>query len=133
MSLNRTLFQVAAFVPNCLAVGVVDLPSGNVLAQHAREPSVEDDLRLMARAAVELFRTGEVEMLESLFRETRGQTAGEDSFQESLILSENFAHLFLRSKTNRDQALILLAAKETSLGQLLAAAREGLASVERAF
>ena len=98
MSLDTVLSKVQQEVPECVAVGYVDMSTGMLLGVKTLDSHPQEVLDLVAAATADLFQGKSVTAIEKMFRKSRGQP--EDSrhyFNEIIVFSENLLHVFLRS------------------------------------
>ncbi len=132
MNLDQALGAVQKSVPDCLAVGVVDLTTGMLLAVKAADSHPQEGLDLMAAAAESLFESPHVEALERAY--TRGDK-GDDGhpFREVLLTSREAVLVFQRCEA-RDHTVLAVVARATSnFGLVLARARLARERVELAL
>lgn len=133
MSLEIALTNTQKTVPECLAVGLVDMKTGMLLGIRTVENYSNDVLDLVAAATGDLFQGSNVTMIEQVFRKHRQQKEdGRHYFQEIVILSDNNIHFFQRCKRNEDMVLVTVTRISANLGMVIAKARAGLAGVEAA-
>jgi hypothetical protein len=133
MSLEIALTNTQKTVPECLAVGLVDMKTGMLLGIRTVENYSNDVLDLVAAATGDLFQGSNVTMIEQVFRKHRQQKEdGHHYFQEIVILSDNNIHFFQRCKRNEDMVLVTVSRISANLGMVIAKARAGLAGVEAA-
>ncbi len=85
----------------------------------------------MAAATADLFQGPSVTSIEKLFRKSRGQPEnGVHYFREIVVFSENLLHVFMRTKTRSDQALVFVCRASANIGMVLTKSRQSLAEVE---
>ena len=133
MSLENALTNTQKTVPECLAVGIVDMKTGMLLGIRTIDKYSNEVLDLVAAATGELFQGTNVTEIERLFRKHRGvKEDGHHYFQEIVVLSENLIHFFQRCKRNEDMVLVTVSRISANLGMVMAKARAGLAGVEAA-
>ncbi len=134
MSLERTLKNVQRSVPECLAVGTVDITSGMLLSIRTVDDHPEEVLDLIAAATGELFNGENVLAIEDMFKRIRGiKDDAVHYFQEVVIFSRNLLHVFQRCKRNSSTVLVAVCRKTTNLGMVMVKARSALDDVERAL
>src|SRR5512146_206370 len=105
MSLDTVLAKVQQEIPECVAVGYVDMTTGMLLGAKTLDSHPQEVLDLVAAATADLFQGPSVTTIERLFRKARGQQEnGQRYFKEIIVMSENLIHVFLRSKRYTDQA-----------------------------
>ena len=133
MSLENALTNTQKTVPECLAVGLVDMKTGMLLGIRTLDKYSNEVLDLVAAATGDMFQGQNVTMIESLIRKHRGQKEdGRHYFQEIVIMSDNVIHFFQRCKRNEDMVLVTVSRISANLGMVIAKARAGLAGVEAA-
>lgn len=133
MSLDNALQEMIAGVPECVAAGYVDLPSGMILGIKTVDSHPTEVVDIIAAATADLFQGPNVITIEKLFKKSRGvDDDGSHYFQEMIINSDNLIHIFLRAKSNSEQVLCIVTRKSANLGMVLSKTRAGLAKVENA-
>lgn len=134
MNLEQSLSKIQTSVPECLAVGLVELSSGMLLAVRTVDSHPQEVLDLVAAATGDMFQGPNVSAIETMFRKIRGvRDDGMHYFQEIIVNSENLIHLFMRGKRNNNTVLVVVCRIKANLGMVLAKARLSLDEVERAF
>ncbi|MCF6227723.1 MAG: hypothetical protein L3J82_03520 [Planctomycetes bacterium] len=134
MSLDSELQKAMSGVPECVAIGYVDMESGMLLGVKTVDSHPAEVLDLVAAASADLFQGTNVVAIEQMFKKARG-VKGDDRhyFNEILVMSENLLHIFLRGKENVDHALTIVCRKNANLGMALTKARMALSAVEGAL
>ncbi|MGD8859732.1 MAG: hypothetical protein PVI30_06960 [Myxococcales bacterium] len=133
MSLEAELSKVQGAVPECVAVGFVDMTTGMLLGVKTVDSHPQEVLDLVAAATGEIFQGQNVSAIEKLFKKSRG--LADDAhhyFQEIVILSDNLIHLFQRCKKNEALVLVTVCRGSANLGMVLTKGRASLAGVEAA-
>lgn len=133
MSLDSVLSRVQQEVPECVAVGYVDMSTGMLLGVKTLDSHPSEVLDLVAAATADLFQGKSVTAIEKLFRKSRGQP--EDSkhyFNEILVFSENLLHCFLRSKKFHNNAVVFVCRASANVGMVLSRSRAAALEVEKA-
>lgn len=131
MSLDTALASVQKSVPECVAVGFVDMKTGMLLGVKTVDSHPQEVLDLVAAATGDIFQGTNVAAIESLFKRTRGvKDDGHHYFQEIIVLSDNLIHVFQRCKRDEDMVLVTVCRVSANLGMVLAKARGGLPTVE---
>ncbi len=124
MSLDASLAKAQQEVPECVAVGFVDMTTGMLLAVRTVDSHPQEVLDLVAAATADLFQGKSVTAIEKLFRRSRGQ--GEDGrhyFNEIIVISDNLLHVFQRSKKNGSHAAVFVTRANANIGMVLSRAR----------
>ena len=121
---------VASFrrdVPDYVASGVVDMSTGMLLAADTVDAHPEEILEVLAAATVDLLQGRTVVQVENLWRERRGEAAGDRHyFQEVLVQSDNLVHLFLRSPADENLVGVVVCRRPVNVGLLFAMARQSM-------
>lgn len=131
MSLDKAIRSAQANVPECLAIGYVDMSTGMLLGVNTVDSHPNEVLDLVAAATADLFQGPSVSSIEQLFRRSRGQAEdGRHYFQEIVVFSDTLLHIFLRGKKYQSQALCFVCRGSVNVGMALAKARIALPSVE---
>lgn len=131
MSLDTALSKVQQEVPECVAVGYVDMTTGMLLGVRTLDSHPQEVLDLVAAATADLFQGKSVTAIEKLFRKSRGQ--GEDGrhyFNEIIVFSENLLHVFLRTRKKANQAVVFVTRASANIGMVLSKSRVALGDVE---
>ncbi|MCM2254538.1 MAG: hypothetical protein NDJ94_02595 [Vicinamibacteria bacterium] len=133
MSLDNELASVQKQVPECVAVGFVDMRSGMLLGVRTVDSHPQEVLDLVAAATGDIFQGQNVSAIEKMFKASRGvKDDGHHYFQEIIILSDNLIHVFQRTKRNEDMVMVTVCRSSANLGMVLAKSRAGLPAVEAA-
>lgn len=131
MALDVTLTKVQTAVPECVAVGYVDMATGMLLGVKTLDSHPQEVLDLVAAATADLFQGHSVTTIEKLFRRSRGQAEdGTHYFKEIVVMSENLIHMFVRSKKRGDQALVAVCRASANIGMVITKTRQSLTEVE---
>lgn len=72
MSLDKALRAAQQAVPECLAVGYVDMSTGMLLGVSTLDSHPKEVLDLVAAATADLFQGPNVSSIEQIFRRRRG-------------------------------------------------------------
>ena len=133
MSFDTALTKAQQSVPECLAVGYVEMSTGMLLGVKTVDSHPPEILDLVAAATADLFQGQSVTSIEKMFRKSRGQTEdGRHYFKEVIIVSDHLVHIFLRGKDKTDQALVFVCRSTASIGMVLTKSRQCLREVEDA-
>lgn len=134
MALEHALMKVQQAVPECVAVGYVDMSTGMLLAVKTVDSHPQEVLDLVAAATADLFQGPSVTTIERLFRKSRGKPEdGSHYFREMIVFSENLLHVFLRGKRRGEHALVAVCRASANVGMVLAKSRLALGDVEAAL
>jgi hypothetical protein len=133
MSLENAIADVQKSVPECVAVGLVDITTGMLLAIRTVDSHPQEVIDLVAAATGDLFQGANVTQIEKLFKRIRGvNDDGHHFFQEIIVLSDNLIHVFQRCKRKEDMVLVTVCRSSANLGMALTKARAALSAVEAA-
>ena len=131
MALDKGLQKMMTEVPECIAIGYVDMSSGMLLGVKTVDSHPSEVLDLVAAATADLFQGSNVTAIEKMFKKARGlKDDGHHYFQEIVVYSDNLLHLFMRGKTHTEHATVIVCRKSANVGMVLAKARMNLAGVE---
>lgn len=131
MSLDSALADMQRNVPECVAVGFVDMKTGMLLGVKTVDSHPQEVLDLVAAATGDLFQGQNVSAIEDLFKKGRGVAAnGHHFFKEIVILSDNLIHVFQRCKTNEDLVVVAVCRASGNLGMVLTRSRMHLPKIE---
>ncbi len=131
--LDTALASAQKSVPECVAVGFVDMQTGMLLGVKTVDSHPQEVLDLVAAATGDLFQGTNVATIESLFRRSRGvRDDGHHYFQEIIVLSDNLIHVFQRCKRKEDLVMVCVTRASANLGMVIARSRAALAPVEAA-
>ena len=133
MSLETAINDVQKTVPECVAVGLVDIKTGMLLAIKTVDSHPQEVIDLVAAATGDLFQGANVTQIEKLFKRIRGVADdGHHYFQEIIVMSDNLIHVYQRCKRNEDTVLVTVCRISANLGMVLTKARASLSGVEAA-
>jgi len=131
--LDTALANAQKNIPECVAVGFVDMKTGMLLGVKTVDSHPQEVLDLVAAATGDLFQGNNVATIEKLFRQSRGvKEDGLHYFQEIIVNSDNLIHVFLRCKKNQDLVMVTVARSSANLGMVLSKSRASLPSIEAA-
>ncbi len=132
MSIDKALATAQSEVPECVAVGYVDMVSGLLLAVKTVDSHPSEVLDLVAAATGDLFQGKNVMEIEKLFDKSRGITRPDGShyFNEIVVFSTNLIHVFIRSKKNPNQAAVFVCRISANVGMVLVRTRAAMAAIE---
>ncbi len=131
MSLDRAIEEMQRAIPECVAIGVVDMKTGMLLAVKTVDSHPQEVLDLVAAATGDLYQGPNVSAIEKSFKKSRGlPDDGHHYFQEILVLSDNLLHVFQRCKRNQDIVVVTVCRGSVNLGMALSKSRMSLGNVE---
>ena len=131
MSLDKALNEVMKSVPECIAVGWVDMNTGMLLGVKTVDSHPREVLDLVAAATTDIYQGTNVSAIEKLFKKARGVAENDEHyFKEIIVLSQNLLHIFSRGKKKTDQVLVAVCRISANLGMALTKVRTSLSTVE---
>jgi len=132
MSLDTTLQQSVASIPECVAAGYVDISSGMLLAVRTVDSHPREVLDLVAAATADLYQGPNIRSIEQMFRRARGleDQEGAHYFQEIIVNSENLIHIFMRGKRYPDYVMVFVCRRTANLGMALTRSRLAMPLIE---
>ena len=133
MSLEKALAAAQTDVPECVAVGYVDMISGLLLGVKTADSHPSEVLDLVAAATGDLFQGKNVVEIERLFDKARGITTRAQNthyFNEIVVFSTNLIHVFARSKKNPAQAAVFVMRASANVGMVLVKSRAAATAIE---
>ncbi len=134
MSFDAAIKKAQTSVPECVAVGYVDMSTGMLLGVTTVDSHPSEVLNLVSAATADLFQGPSVKTIETMFRRSRGQTEdGHHYFQEIMVFSDNLLHVFLRSKKYPEQAAVFVCRASVNIGMALTKSRMTLRDIESAL
>ena len=134
MSLDKAVQSAATQVPECVAVGYVDMSTGMLLSVKTVDSHPSEVLDLVAAATADLFQGASVTAIEKLFRKARGTPEdGKHYFQEFLVMSDNLIHCFMRGKKYHNNAVVFVCRASANIGMVLSKGRVAASAVEAAM
>ena len=135
MSYDDALERYQYSVPECIAVGMVDLQSGMLLGIRTVDSQPQDVIDLAAAATEDLFLGNNVKSIERLFRRSRGQEDDDSHHynREVIALSDSVIHIFQRGTKSEDLVLCTICRISANLGMILARSRMALPDLEKLF
>lgn len=133
MSLEKAIQVAQSSVPECLAVGYVDMQTGMLLAVKTVDSHPSEVLDLVAAATAELFQGQTVVAIEKHFKRARGLAQDDfHYFQDIAVFSSNLVHVFLRGKKHTNHATVFVCRASANVGMVLAKSRLAHPAIEAA-
>lgn len=130
MTLDASLALAQSAIPDCVAIGLVDLQTGMLLAVKTLDSHPQEVLDLVAAATGDIFQGRNVVAIENLFKAIRGVKTDEHYFNEIIINSKNLVHVFQRCKKNDNMVLVVVCRISANLGMVLTKSRLELSKIE---
>lgn len=135
MSLDKALATAQTDVPECVAVGYVDMDSGFLLGVKTVDSHPGEILDLVAAATGDLFQGKNVREIERLFDQSRGiasRAGGAHYFNEIVVFSTNLIHVFIRSRKTPTHVAVFVTRAAANIGMVLARSRMSMTVLESA-
>jgi hypothetical protein len=130
-ALDKSLQLAMNQIPECVAIGYVDIATGILLSVKTVDSHPQEVLDLVSAATADLFQGANVTAIESMFKRARGINAdSQHYFQEIVVFSENLLHMFLRCKKNVNHVLVFVCRKSANVGMVIVKSRIALQSVD---
>ena len=134
MSFDDALRNAHTRVPECVAVGYVDMSTGMLIGMNTVDSHPREVIDLVAAATADLFQGPSISTIEQLFRQSRGQAEdGVHYFQEIVVFSDNLLHVFIRSKQHSAHASCFVCRASANVGMALTKSRMAMRSLEAAL
>jgi hypothetical protein len=129
--LDEALRNAMSEIPNCVAMGAVDLSSGTMLAVEAVEQRSQEMLNVMTSAVTELFEAPLLQAFSEIYAPSPGEAPNSGKQFTELLLLNNFHHyLLLRGRKRTHLAVIVITTKETPVGLLMMKALGAMPNIE---
>lgn len=129
----KAVVEAQALVPDCVAIGVVDVESGLLLDVKTVDSHPSDVLDLVAAATGDLFQGPNVSAIENHFKKARGVSSDARYFQEIIVNSTHLIHVFIRMKKKQSQVVVFVCRNTANIGMVLSKARLAMPSLEASF
>jgi hypothetical protein len=132
-ALDRSLQSAMDQIPECVAIGCVDIATQMLLSMKMLDSLPQEVLDPVSLTTSELFRGAGATAIENIFKRAcnlNGDT--QNNFQEIVVFSDNFWHIFLRCKKNIDHVLVFVFVCRggANIGMIIAKSRIALSSVD---
>lgn len=132
-SIDQAISQAQGMVPDCLAVGCVDVESGFLMGVKTVDSHPREVLDLVAAATADLFQGPNVMAIEALFKKSRGVNTADHYFQEIIVNSTNLIHIFARTKKNPNFIVVFVCRNTVNIGMALAKSRLAIEEVAKSI
>jgi hypothetical protein len=133
MSLDRALATAQSSVPECIAIGYVDMSTGMLLGVKTVDSHPSEVLDLVAAATADLFQGPNVTAIEQTFKKARGLALDNyHYFKEIIVFSDNLLHVFTRGKKYNNHATVYVCRASANIGMVIAKTRMAHSSIEDA-
>lgn len=134
MSLEKALTAAQTQVPECVAIGYVDMTTGMLLGVKTVDSHPSEVLDLVAAATADMFQGTNITAIEKMFKKARGMPQDDKHFfREIVVFSENLLHVFARAKRNTDHAVVFVCRGSANIGMVLAKSRLAIPTIEAAL
>jgi hypothetical protein len=130
--LNSAVAKAIGTIPDCIAAGYVDVSSGFLLSIRTVDNHPREVVELVAAATADLFQGGNVDTVEAIWKQSRGDTSSRHYFQEFIVNSDHAIHVFIRGKTYQDHVGVFVCRNTANLGMVLAKSRMAMPVIEAA-
>lgn len=130
MNLDAALATAQSGIPECVAIGLVDMQTGMLLGVRTLDSHPQEVLDLVAAATGDIFQGTNVVAIENLFKKVRGVSNDAHYFNEIIVNSQNLLHVFQRCKKNQNMVMVVVCRISANLGMVLSKSRLELAKVE---
>jgi hypothetical protein len=130
---SKVVQEAQSSVPECLAIGVVDVESGLLLDVKTVDSHPGEVLDLVAAATGDLFQGPNVTAIENAFKKIRGVNDNQRYFQEIIVNSTHLIHVFIRMKKKQSQVAVFVCRNSANIGMVLSKARLVMPSLEAAI
>jgi hypothetical protein len=131
--LDEALKNTMSEIPNCIAVGAVDLTTGTLLAIQAEQERSQEMLNVMTTTITELFEAPLLQAFSEIYAPDSDNSGGSRQFTELLLMNAHHNYLLLRGRRRPECAIVVITRKETSAGMLMMKAMALMPDVENAF
>jgi hypothetical protein len=133
--LDQALRNAMSQVPNCIAVGAVDLNSGTLLAIEAEQERSQEMLNIMTATITELFEAPLLQAFSEIYAGNgeEGSTGNPRPFTELLLMNAHHNYLLLRGRKRQNLAVAVITRKDTSAGLLMMKAMALMPDIENAL
>ncbi|MBL9026845.1 MAG: hypothetical protein JNL21_31915 [Myxococcales bacterium] len=134
MSLEKAIQAAQTQIPECLAIGYVDMQTGMLLGVKTVDSHPSEVLDLVAAATAEMFQGPTILTIEKHFKRVRGHAQDDiHYFQEIAVWSQNLLHVFLRGKKHTSHATVIVCRASANVGMVLAKSRMIHPTIEAAL
>lgn len=130
MTLDAALATAQSGIPECVAIGLVDMQTGMLLGVRTLDSHPQEVLDLVAAATGDIFQGNNVVAIENLFKKVRGVSGEGHYFNEIIVNSQNLLHVFQRCKKNQNMVMVVVCRISANLGMVLSKSRLELNKVE---
>lgn len=133
MDKDLVIKSAASAVDGCVAIGYVNIASGELLGVSTVDSHPNEVLALVANATADLFMGHTILEIEETFKRARRTNTSRHYFQEIIVNSDNLIHFFLRQSDNQNQVAVFVCKNKVLLGMALNQARGTMQDLAKAF
>lgn len=132
--LETALSAAKGTIPNCIAVGYVDMAQGALLASRIDGNHPKDVLDLVAAALGEQMQGPTVRMIEQQFAAHKGAKHVERMISKVMFeTTTGLYHLAIRCQKNEEHAVMFVCGRGANAGMVNAKAAAAMPTIEAAF
>jgi hypothetical protein len=118
-------------IPECVAIGYVDIATKMLLSMKTLDSLPQEALEPVSAATSDLFQGTSAMAIETIFKRAVGiENDTQHQFQEIVVFSDNFLHIFMRCRKNIDHVLVFVCRGSANIGMVIAKSRIALSSVD---
>lgn len=119
MNTQKILNQAIQAIDQCVAIGVVDLMNGKLIAINTTSSHPTRVLDMVSAATMDLFAGKNILEIEKTFKQRRKSKTSRHYFQEIIVNSDNLIHFFLRDQANQNQVGVFVCSNKVVMGMAL--------------
>jgi hypothetical protein len=131
-SVDAAVANVQKQVPECVAVGLVDMSTGMLLSYKTVDNHPQEVLDMVAAATGDMFNGPNIRAIEDMFRKRRNDKSISPYVKEIVMFSTNLLHVFQRGKKEENRVLVTVCRASANIGMVLSKSRTLLEAVEAA-
>lgn len=131
--LDDALQHAVLDIPNCIAIGAVDLTSGTLLALQSEQERPQEMLNVLTATITEMFEAPLLQAFAEIYAPAADDAARSNQFTELLLLNNHHNYLLLRGRKRQELAVIVITKKDTPAGLLMMKALAAMPGIENAL
>ncbi len=128
MSFDQILSELTNGIPECLASGVVDVPTGTVVGCKTAQRGFKHEFEVIAAATATVFAAAPSDAMNDTVGSLKPRAPYE--FKEVTLMGSGRVQVYCRPDTNPDLALVVICNATANLGMVLAKTRLQLTMLE---
>ncbi|WP_208350512.1 hypothetical protein [Pseudaestuariivita rosea] len=132
MSLEQALEKSMTNVPECLAVGYLDVETGMLLAETMMPGFSSDVFDTLAGAMTDMLLGDEFARLDNHMAQGDPNEPSESYFQEFLVFNQQYLNVFMRTKQYPNHVVCYICNKLANPGMVLTKSRMDLDTITAA-